>query len=177
MIPDGRWFAVHVRPRYEFFVSSLLTKKGYQTYAPGYAGTSRPPAVAKRTPRPLLPGYIFCRFDSDLKAPVVTTPGVLRIVGTGNTPVAVNSVELERVVRMEKEGKGVCPHAFLSAGQWVRIEEGPLEGVEGIFIEVGARNCLVVSINLLQRSVCVHLDRCRISVVTNATQVARSRVI
>jgi hypothetical protein len=53
----------------------------------------------------------------------------------------------------------VIPWPFLRIGQTVLIERGPLAGVEGILQEVKGKYRIVVSINLLQRSVSSEIDR------------------
>ena len=157
-----RWFAVQVKSRSEFLVSSLLNNKGYEIYTPRYHVQSGRVHVARKSNLALLPGYIFCRFDSTLKAPILTTPGVIRIVGFGRTPIPVSREELEGVRRAERGGSDVCPHPFLTAGQRVRVEEGPLAGVEGIVMAMRGIDRLVVSVNLIQRSVSVELHGYRV---------------
>jgi transcription antitermination factor NusG len=51
------------------------------------------------------------------------------------------------------------PWAFLNVGQRVRLQDGPLEGLEGILIEVRKEFRVVVSVTLLQRSVSVEIER------------------
>ena len=60
---------------------------------------------------------------------------------------------------MVGSGLLVGPWPFLAAGQSVVIERGPLRGVEGVLQEVKKGFRLVVSVNLLQRSVCAEVDR------------------
>jgi transcription antitermination factor NusG len=50
-------------------------------------------------------------------------------------------------------------HPYLREGQRVRITGGPLAGVEGIFLqEKPERGVLVLSIELLQRSMAIEVD-------------------
>ena len=82
----GSWFAIQVRSRREFSIEALLKNKGYMIYTPRYKSEPSGPARTRSKESALLPGYIFCRFDSTLKGPIVTTPGVIRIVGFGKPP-------------------------------------------------------------------------------------------
>jgi transcription antitermination factor NusG len=50
------------------------------------------------------------------------------------------------------------PHSFLTAGRRVRIKAGPLEGREGILIRRKAKFRLVLSIDLIFRSIAVDVD-------------------
>jgi transcription antitermination factor NusG len=159
---DGRWFAVQVRSKREFWISSILTNKGYEIYTPRYQPDHGRVSRARTRTLALLPGYIFCRFDSTISGPILTTPGVIRVVGFGKTPIPVNPEELEKLARAEKGGTDVRPHPFLTTGQRVRVEEGPLTGIEGIVITWQGTERLILSVNLLQRSVCVKLQRYRV---------------
>ena len=46
----------------------------------------------------------------------------------------------------------------MNLGEKVRIEIGPLAGVEGILVALKGSNRLVVSVSLLQRSVSVEIN-------------------
>jgi transcription antitermination factor NusG len=84
---------------------------------------------------------------------------VVDLVGFGKTPEPVPDQEIERVRRMVESGLLVTPYPFLNVGQTVLIERGPLTGLEGILVELKGTRRLVVSINLLQRSVSAEVDR------------------
>ena len=107
----------------------------------------------------LFPGYIFCRFDPNDRLPILTAPGVVDVVGFGKIPEHVPEAEIERVRRMVESGLLVTPYPYVQVGQAVLIERGPLSGVEGILVDVKGKVRLVVSVNLLQRSVSAEVDR------------------
>jgi transcription antitermination factor NusG len=86
-------------------------------------------------------------------------PGVVGIVGFGDGPMSIPEEEVGRVRAMLRSGLVVMPWPFLKVGQTVLIEHGPLAGVEGILQEVKGKCRIVVSINLLQRSVSSEIDR------------------
>lgn len=151
------WFVLQVKCRSEQVTAQLLRSKGYQEFVPTYQAA---PAVRKRAPEtPLFPGYVFCRFDSTLQAPVVTTPGVIRVVGFGNTPACVCEEEIEAIRTIVRSNLPAKPHRYLVAGQKVRVREGPLLGLEGKIVDAGDGSSLIVSITLLQRAVAVSIDR------------------
>ena len=60
---------------------------------------------------------------------------------------------------MVESGLLVTPYPYMQVGQAVLIERGPLAGVEGILVEVKGNTRLVVSVNLLRRSVSAEVDR------------------
>ena len=86
-------------------------------------------------------------------------PGVNSVVGMGKTLMPVEERELD-AVRAVLQSNAYCePWAYLEVGQHVRVERGPLAGTEGI-VTVLKNTCrLIISVNLLQRSVGVEIDR------------------
>ncbi|PYU87474.1 MAG: hypothetical protein DMG08_28010, partial [Acidobacteria bacterium] len=90
--------------------------------------------------------------------PILVTPGVRQVVGTGKTPVPVDESEIAALQSIVVSRLQARPWPFLQVGQRVRIEQGPLSGVEGILLDSQKRERLVVSVTLLQRSVAVEID-------------------
>ena len=146
------WFALQVKRRLEQATAHLLCSKGYEQFVPLY-GTSHGPCAT-----PLFPGYVFCRFDPAIRAPIVTTPGVIRVVGFGNTPARICDEEMDAIQRIVRSTLPMAPHLYLSVGETVRICDGPLSGIEGRVVSLQGRSSLVVSITLVQRSMAVRID-------------------
>jgi transcription antitermination factor NusG len=122
----------------------------------------------------LFPGYVYCRLNPDDRLPVLSIPGVVGLVGFGKGPTAIPDHEIEDIRTIVGSGLLVSPWPFLKVGQVVLIERGPLAGVEGILQEVKKTFRLVVSIQLLQRSVSTEIDRDWIRPVTAAHTARRS---
>jgi transcriptional antiterminator NusG len=156
---DQHWFAVRVRSNQERTAIAHLHERGYEQFAPSYKSERRWSDRKKEIEQYLFPGYIFCRFDPGDRLSVLTAPGVVDLVGFGRIPEPIPDQEIERVRRMVESGLLVTPYPFLNVGQAVLIERGPLTGLEGILVEMKGRLRLVVSINLLQRSVSAEVDR------------------
>jgi transcription antitermination factor NusG len=156
----GPWYAIRVRSKFESAVSASLQGKGYDTFLPVYRLQRRWSDRVKELDLPLFPGYLFCRFNPHERLlPILTTPGVLDIVGYGKTPVPVDDQEIGAVKSILRSGLGAEPWPFLRVGSEVYIEAGPLAGVEGIITNTDKVYRLIVSVNLLQRSVAVEIDR------------------
>jgi transcription antitermination factor NusG len=90
--------------------------------------------------------------------PILSTPGVRRIVGFGSTPIPVPENEIEAVRCFIKSKLKIQPWPFLEIGQTVKIQKGPLAGVEGVLQEFRGNYRVVVSISLLQRSIAAEMD-------------------
>jgi transcription antitermination factor NusG len=152
------WYALQVRPRFEKIIASTLLGKGYEGFLPLYRHRSRWSDRVKEIQLPLFPGYLFCRFDVNRRLPILVTPGVMHVVGIGKTPHPVDDEEIAALKSIVISGLQAEPRSYLNIGEKVRIEIGPLAGVEGIMIALKGYRRLIVSVGLLQRSVSVEID-------------------
>jgi transcription antitermination factor NusG len=159
----SQWFALSVKPRFDKAVARTLETKGYETFLPLYRKQHRYGARSKDSDLPLFPGYVCCRFDVQNRLPILTTPGVLQILGAGNIPTALSNLELASLQIAIAAQLPVEPFPFVELGQRVRIDHGPLTGIEGIVVSLKQTLRLVLSITLLQRSVLVEIDGSRVS--------------
>jgi transcription antitermination factor NusG len=158
--PDICWYAIRVQSKYEQLVAGSLRGKGYEEYLPLYRSRRRWSDRVKEIDLPLFPGYLFCRFDvNDRLMPILTTPGVISIVGAGKSPIAISNQEIAAVQAIIRSGLPTQPWPGLTVGSRVFIQEGPLAGIEGICLNVDKVFKLIVSIPLLQRSVAVEIER------------------
>jgi transcription antitermination factor NusG len=89
------WYAIRVRSKFERAVSIALSGKGYHEYLPLYRSRRTWSDREKDLDLPLFPGYVFCRFDVQVRLPILTTPGVISIIGMGKIPVAVPDTEID----------------------------------------------------------------------------------
>jgi len=157
---DLPWYAIQIQARLGSIASVTLRGKGYEEFLPLYRSRRRWSDRIKELDLPLFPGYLFCRFDvSDRLMPILTTPGVIGIIGAGKTPVSVDDEEIEAVRAILRSGLAARPWPFLRVGSKVYMEAGPLVGVEGIITNTDKVYRLIVSVRLLQRSVAVEIDR------------------
>jgi transcription antitermination factor NusG len=153
------WYAIRVRSKFEKIVSTALSGKGYQEFVPLYRSRRKWSDRSMDLDLPLFPGYLFCRLDVQKRLPILTTPGVISIVGTGKVPVSIPEQEIEAIQTVINSGLNVVPWPRLAVGTKVVIEEGPLQGLEGVTLAVDKKYRLLVSVPLLQRSVSVEIDR------------------
>jgi transcription antitermination factor NusG len=153
------WFGMRVRSNFERVAAQHLESRGFEPYCPSYKTEKLWSDRKKIVDQVLFPGYLFCRLDLQQRIHAMTVPGVVGLVGFGQTFPAIPEVEIERVRAMVDSGLPVMPWPFLREGQRVLIERGPLAGVEGTLLQSKGQFRLVVSISLLQRSVSAEIDR------------------
>jgi transcriptional antiterminator NusG len=156
------WFALRVRTKSESLVSSLLERKGYESFAPTYTIDRQYASRIKRVQAALFPGYVFCRFDPHDLLPVVTTPAVNSVVSFGPQPEQIPDCEIERVQRIAQHGSCVAPWAYMREGQRVRVRTGVLSGIEGYLVSFRKGHRLVIAAELLQRAVSLEIDAAQV---------------
>jgi transcription antitermination factor NusG len=152
------WFAVRVKSNYEKPVSAILRGKGFEEFVPTYRSRRQWSDRVKMIDLPLFPGYLFCRLDLNRRLPLLTTPGFLYLVGTGRTPEPVDEREILAIQSIVRSGIAALPWPSVAVGQKVRLERGPLRGVEGVVAKIADQHRIFVNVTLLQRSVSVQVD-------------------
>ena len=157
--PAERWYAVYTRSNCEFKVAKHLSTRGLEEFLPVYKCRRHWSDRTRELDLPLFAGYVFCRFDAHHGLPVVSAPGVVRIVGSGRMPVPIADSEIAAIRAICASGVHAQPWPFLEVGRRVALVNGPLAGVEGIVVELKNEFRLVVSIPLLQRSVAAEIER------------------
>lgn len=158
-VDGASWYAVAVRSNFERIVAASLAQKGYEILLPTYTAKRRWSDRTKLIECALFPGYLFCRMELRERVPLLNTAGVASIVGNGRCPVPVLESEMEAIRRIVECGLPASPWPFLKAGQYVSIQSGPLAGLEGIVLNVKNQSRLVVSVDMLQRSVVVEIEK------------------
>jgi transcription antitermination factor NusG len=153
-----RWYAVRTRSNREQTAAHMIGSLGHEHFVPTYLTRRQWSDRVVTVAAPLFPGYVFCRFAAERRLPIISTPGVVSIVGCGNKPAAIEDAEITAIQKIlnSKSAFERCP--FLQEGQRVRIKQGSMAGVEGILLKRKVNWRIVVSVSLLQRSISVEVD-------------------
>jgi transcription antitermination factor NusG len=157
-----QWFAVAVKPRFDKAVARTLESKGFETLLPLYK-TQHSAARSKVSELPLFPGYVFCRFNVLTRLPILTTPGVTQILGTGNTPTALSEEEILSLRAAIQAGFPLHPFPFVQAGERVRIDQGALRGVVGLVVKIKGSLRVILSVTPLPLPVLLEIGRHQVS--------------
>lgn len=157
-----KWYALYTRSHCEQLVHNQLRVKGFHLFLPKIAVWSRRGGLRRLIPAPMFPGYLFLHHPMDKVSFIETRKarGLVRILGEGWDHLAtIPDAEIEAIQRVLRAKQPALPHPFLREGQRVRITRGPLAGVEGILVSSKPqKGLLILSIDLLQRSVAVEVD-------------------
>lgn len=152
------WYALYTRHQHEKMAADLLAKKDFEVFLPLYEATHRWKDRLKKLSLPLFPSYVFIRGGLDRQLQIMTTPGVYSIVANAGRAAAIPEEQIEAIKRMVEGPLRAEPHPFLNCGDRVRVTSGPLEGIEGILVRKKNLTRLVLSIEMLMKSVAVEID-------------------
>ena len=158
MLEQSCWYALHTRSRHEKVVRDQLDAKGITNLLPLWHKRSVWKDRIKMVEVPLFSGYIFGHFPLKHKLEVLQTVGIVRIVGLNGYPLPVPNEQIEAVQTMIVQHLHYDPHPFLQEGMRVRVKRGILRGAEGILVAKKQHYRLVISVDLIQKSVAVDID-------------------
>ncbi len=163
--PAFNWYAIRTRSNHEFRVSYLLGKKSVNTFYPAVLKWSRRKDRKVKVSRPLFPGYIFAECPANPRdwLEIKKTEGVVGILGTKDMPLPVPREQVENVRKIVESGIDPMPHPFLKEGERVVVVDGPMRGAVGVFSRFNeSKGTLVVTIDLLGRSLAAEVDSCSV---------------
>jgi transcriptional antiterminator NusG len=174
---DGRfWFAVETRPRHEKKVAAGLGEKGIDHFLPLFPEKHQWSDRRRIVDIPVFPRYVFVRIESAMSArvPVLQTRGVMSLVGNRGLGTVIPCVQIETVRNIITQVVPFSPRAFLDVGQRVRIRGGSLEGVEGILVAINGGQSLIVSVELIRRSLEIRIEGYRVERVYPSQYFSRA---
>ena len=151
------WFAAYTKHQHEKRAADLLAKKGVETFLPTYRDVRRWNDRMKALILPLFPCYLFVRTVADQKLDILKTPGIFHLVESDGRACAIPDEEIAALQKLVLN-ESIQPHAFLNSGDRVRIVGGALAGIEGILVRIKNHHRVVVSIELLRKSLAVEID-------------------
>jgi|SRR5438552_4468927 len=167
--PDSAWYALYTRHQHEKTVARLLSGKGFETFLPLYTAAHRWKDRTKLVSLPLFPCYVFLHGQTQRRLDILTTPGIHSLLSVEGRPAPISDAEIDAIRQMIESKVAVEPYPFLKSGDWIRIKSGPLAGIEGILVRKKNQLRLVVSVELLQKSVAVEVDASAVERVTRSS--------
>ena len=157
---DARWYAIRTRSRHEKVASRELDAQGILVYLPLVASVRQWSDRRTEVELPLFPGYAFVRvaYLSGDRIRVLQASGVVSFVGRNAAGVSIPDEQIEAIRTLLVRKVPVKDHPFLKVGQRIRVRSGCLSGVEGILVAVNGLRSLVISVEPIQRSLCINID-------------------
>ncbi len=155
---EARWYAAYVCANHEKKVLEQLEQRSVESFLPTYESIRRWKDRRTRLELPLFPGYVFVHLALRERLRVVQVPSVVRLVGFNGQPSALPYEEIEALKKGLAASVRAEPHPFLTAGRRILIRSGPLQGQEGVLIRRKGNLRVVLSLDLIQRSIVVDVD-------------------
>ena len=155
---DVRWYAAYTNANHEKRVSEQLGVRNVEHFLPLYASLRRWKDRRVMLELPLFPGYVFVRTALQNQMQVLQVPGVARLVGFDGAPAALPEDEIETLRTSLGNKVRAGPHPYLTTGRRVRVQAGPLAGLTGILLRRKSGTRLVITVDLIQRSVAVEVN-------------------
>jgi transcription antitermination factor NusG len=157
-ILEPRWYAACTCANHEKRVTAVLDARDVENFLPLYSSVRRWKDRRVSLELPLFPGYVFVRLALRDRLRVLQIAYVVRLVSFGGLPTALPDAEMEIMRSALSERLRAEPHPFSIVGRRVRITGGPFAGLEGVLKRKKGSLRVVVSLELIQRSVAVDVD-------------------
>ena len=159
----ANWFAVYTKPRQENIALENLERQGFHSFLPMAINPYQRRSLRQLRIEPLFPRYLFLNAVANQQSlgPVRSTRGVCTLVRFG--------VELASIPEMVIRAiRGRCDSATglvrldpvpVEPGDHVRVFDGPLAGVNGLFQERCGEKRALLLIEFMGRQTRVAVDR------------------
>jgi transcription antitermination factor NusG len=155
---EPRWYAAYTSANHEKRVTMQLEQRSVEHFLPLYESLRRWKDRRMKLQLPLFPGYVFVRLALPDRLKVLQVPGVARLVGFNGQPAVLPDRDIQALRTSLTAQVRAEPHPYLTVGRRVRIDRGPLAGVEGILIRKKNALRVVLSLDLIMRSASVEVD-------------------
>ena len=152
------WYAAYTSANHEKRVAEQLGVRNVEHFLPLYASVRRWKDRRVTLQLPLFPGYVFVRVALRDRLKVQQVPGLARLVGFDGEPVPLSDYEVENLRQALSAGLKAAPHPYLTKGRKVKIMAGPLTGREGLLLRRKGSMRLILTVELIQRSILVDVN-------------------
>jgi transcription antitermination factor NusG len=157
---NAKWYAIQTRPRHEKKVSVQLQAKGVEQYLPLVTEKHKWSDRSKIVQQPLFACYMFVHISdsNELRMSVLSSEGVCWFVGDRGKGLPIPDKQIQDIHTVLSGTVPFTPYPFVRIGQRVRIHGGCLDGVEGVMVSKDSEQSVVVSVELLRRSLAVRIN-------------------
>jgi transcription antitermination factor NusG len=152
------WYAGYTAARHEKRIAEQLQQRSVEHFLPLYETIHRWRNGRHRVQLPLFPGYVFVRIALRERLRVLEIPGFVRLVGFSSIPCALPEAEIDAMREALNKGISAEPYPYLTVGTRVEIRDGPLQGMTGILLRRRGQCRVVLSIDLIRRSMVVEVE-------------------
>ncbi len=162
------WYAGYTSSRHEKRVAEHLDQRGVEYFLPLYETIHRWNNGRHRVQLPLFPGYIFVRIALHERLRVLEVPGFVRLVGFSSLPHPLPEADINGMKEALNKGVLAEPYPYLTVGTRVEVRNGPLQGMTGILLRRQNKCRIVISVDLIMRSMAVEVDAADVAPIRNS---------
>lgn len=155
---EPQWFALYTCANQERRVVAQLVAHSVEHFLPLYRSRRNWKDRRVFLDLPLFPGYVFARFAWPERTRVLQARGAVRLVGSNGRPCPLPKRDIEALRAGITGALRFEPHPYLTAGARVRILHGPLAEMTGILVRRKNGCRVVLSVDLIARSVALEVD-------------------
>jgi transcription antitermination factor NusG len=152
------WYAGYTASRHEKRVAEHFAQRGVEHFLPLYETIHRWNNGRHRVQLPLFPGYIFVHIALRDRMRVIEVPGFVRLVGFNSLPCPLPEADIGRMKEALNKGVVAEPYPYLTVGTRVEVRNGPLQGMTGILLRRQNKCRVVISVDLIMRSMAVEVE-------------------
>ena len=161
---EGPWHVLHVIANHEKKVAQHLSVRSFEYYLPLYTERSRWSDRYVTLERPLFMGYVFVRYLRQTRLSLISTPGVIRLLGDSTTA-TVSSEVINRIREGLADGCLLRPYFDLPVGTPVRVRRGVFQGAEGVVAAIRQRCKVIMTLSAVHQCFSLEIDRNDVEVV------------
>lgn len=156
---ESHWYAIHTMARHEKWIAQRLQEKRVFTFLPLLQQAHQWSDRRRKVEVPMFDCYAFVYImqTTEERLKVLRTPGVLAFVGSERQGTPIPDEQITNLQTAIREKIPCALHPFISVGKRVRIRSGSLNGVEGILVRQWGEQSVVISVELLRRSVSIQV--------------------
>ena len=152
------WYAAYTASRHEKTVAEHLRQRGVECFLPLYETVHRWKNGRHSVQLPLFPSYVFVRMEVRDRLRVLQVPGLVQLVTFQGAPAVLPDSEIKTLRSALASGVLAQPYRYLSVGSRVEICRGPLQGLRGILLRHQGQFRVVLSVEMIMRSIVVEVD-------------------
>jgi transcription antitermination factor NusG len=154
--------------RHEKAAEVQLMQRGVETFLPLRLDVRKWGNRNALVEFPLFSGYLFTHILCRERLKVLTVRGVIRIVSFNGMPSPVADQEIIALRGVSGQAS-IKPHKFLEVGRKVRIQSGPLRGLEGVVVKRKSNIRMIVSVQAIRQSISVEISESNLQCFDAAT--------
>lgn len=151
------WYALVVKSKCEFKAADELSSVGVTTYLPSTTLVKKWSDRKKEIIVPIIRGYIFILANEKERFYSLEQKSVVKCLFDVGKPAVIPDWQIENLKKVLESKPEITIENGIAIGDSVKIIDGPFEGVVGVLQSSANGRTLSVSIDLIHRSIIVHL--------------------